>query len=1035
LRYVKINATNNQVILDITYGHATRYYFFPSIFVDGQNNISLVFNTNFNPNPSPGKKYPSVFYTTRMDNENQTRNSRILRGGLNIIKIGEREKRYGDYTGICLDPLNDNQFWFCGEYVISNYNWGTYIGSIITNQSTVQVTLTNLIAEENASGELKLKRNDGNYSLLPSGYTLKLMQSTSYQSRTENERLPLNVFSHKHHDWNDNYGEYRMEHSLPVGTSPINDDAMFLPLNPGNVFTFLMSANQSNLIDIDFKDPWFVEEDGSQPDTFETYDTPFTPGTGQYIDYGGVFLNQDPEFEPDIPNYSLRILPQHVIPFHEQNITWYFQDWQGEEDEVDFQYPNQTETDVVFKQAGAVANAVYKGHMVSSIEEATGANNGRRVVRDNVGCIHLVYEDQGQIYYTLSADEGLTWLPETKLSTDPATNKYPTICRRYSDGAISVVWTKIEAGTHYLWYKQRNYGIWNAQGSWNLGNLSSQSQPTALFRKDGPGQYEELFIICHGIYNSQEKLYIYQAGNPFVHATIPNTNSYSISPSVTTPVTVAGNNNYTIYFVWTQSNDMQGHIYYSTFNTQNSTFGTTQNVSITPYCYDAYSCQYRMNREPSISIDGSDKIHVVWAAYSNPLSKNVILHRQKSFSGSWYNYSNYFTEIYTGTLNAGDPVIGSATAYQTPDYFDISYVRYVTGIPGLIYIMQSRNGIWDPFPQAFSGVMPSLNGVGWNDHTGWGGFSILQMAWSDAQESAPHFIKQVELSDERGEDESFDQLNISRQEIFDFEQLSGLNLKGEICQSLGSMQVQRTNLTQPWMFITSNQLSNPSHFLKTSDLDITPDVQSAKIKFEIQVKNFSKTALVPRIPLLSLNLKESSTGKILACLREIPITVINDSTFSLSDSLNIDLKVFNGLRVTLEMQTIFHFFASTNNQALLIETLEETPQSSIAKEMIKYSKVNVLPRSSDLAQNYPNPFNPVTTIAFDLPKDIQVLLEIFDITGQKICTLVNEPKEAGTHQVIWNGQDDHGNSVASGVYVYRIQAGDFVQSKKLLFMK
>ena len=89
----------------------------------------------------------------------------------------------------------------------------------------------------------------------------------------------------------------------------------------------------------------------------------------------------------------------------------------------------------------------------------------------------------------------------------------------------------------------------------------------------------------------------------------------------------------------------------------------------------------------------------------------------------------------------------------------------------------------------------------------------------------------------------------------------------------------------------------------------------------------------------------------------------------------------------------------------------------------------------DLKDNYPNPFNPQTTIVFDLSKDIQVLLEIFDINGRKICTLVNKPKEAGTHQVIWNGQDDHGNSVASGVYIYRLQAGEFVPSRKMLFMK
>ena len=93
------------------------------------------------------------------------------------------------------------------------------------------------------------------------------------------------------------------------------------------------------------------------------------------------------------------------------------------------------------------------------------------------------------------------------------------------------------------------------------------------------------------------------------------------------------------------------------------------------------------------------------------------------------------------------------------------------------------------------------------------------------------------------------------------------------------------------------------------------------------------------------------------------------------------------------------------------------------------------PTQFELQQNYPNPFNPSTTISFGLPENINVRLDILDISGRKIRTLIDASKEAGTYQVVWNGQDDYGKSVASGVYVYRIQAGDFVQSKKLLFMK
>ena len=88
-----------------------------------------------------------------------------------------------------------------------------------------------------------------------------------------------------------------------------------------------------------------------------------------------------------------------------------------------------------------------------------------------------------------------------------------------------------------------------------------------------------------------------------------------------------------------------------------------------------------------------------------------------------------------------------------------------------------------------------------------------------------------------------------------------------------------------------------------------------------------------------------------------------------------------------------------------------------------------------LQQNFPNPFNPTTTITFDLPENVRVRLEIFDVAGRLICTLVNKHRNAGSHQVVWNGQDDTGNTVASGLYLYRLQAGDFVQSRKMLFMK
>ena len=92
-------------------------------------------------------------------------------------------------------------------------------------------------------------------------------------------------------------------------------------------------------------------------------------------------------------------------------------------------------------------------------------------------------------------------------------------------------------------------------------------------------------------------------------------------------------------------------------------------------------------------------------------------------------------------------------------------------------------------------------------------------------------------------------------------------------------------------------------------------------------------------------------------------------------------------------------------------------------------------RDFELLQNYPNPFNIQTNIPFTLSHPEQVKLEIYDIVGRKICTVVNSRLNAGNHQVKWDGRDDFGRAVGSGIYFYRIQAGNSMLARKLLLMK
>ena len=91
---------------------------------------------------------------------------------------------------------------------------------------------------------------------------------------------------------------------------------------------------------------------------------------------------------------------------------------------------------------------------------------------------------------------------------------------------------------------------------------------------------------------------------------------------------------------------------------------------------------------------------------------------------------------------------------------------------------------------------------------------------------------------------------------------------------------------------------------------------------------------------------------------------------------------------------------------------------------------NLIPKEYSLSQNYPNPFNPSTTIKYSLPKDGFVSLKIYDITGREVKSLANEVKKAGYYSVTFNA-----SSLASGVYFYRIQSNDFVQTKRMVLIK
>jgi len=138
----------------------------------------------------------------------------------------------------------------------------------------------------------------------------------------------------------------------------------------------------------------------------------------------------------------------------------------------------------------------------------------------------------------------------------------------------------------------------------------------------------------------------------------------------------------------------------------------------------------------------------------------------------------------------------------------------------------------------------------------------------------------------------------------------------------------------------------------------------------------------------------------------------------------------SGTLVNLELQNIY---ANDAEGKPVFFTAE--PGTPVVTDVRPQSSNGAIPSRFALAQNFPNPFNPATLIQFDIAEATHVSLTVYDILGRRVRALVSEDKPAGSYKVQWDGLDNSGQPVANGIYIYQLQASDFVAHKKMVMMK
>jgi hypothetical protein len=121
--------------------------------------------------------------------------------------------------------------------------------------------------------------------------------------------------------------------------------------------------------------------------------------------------------------------------------------------------------------------------------------------------------------------------------------------------------------------------------------------------------------------------------------------------------------------------------------------------------------------------------------------------------------------------------------------------------------------------------------------------------------------------------------------------------------------------------------------------------------------------------------------------------------------------------------------AVTNDGSDNVSVLLNQPGSDVE------TTPDLVPARFSLRQNYPNPFNPSTAISYSVPTRCHVTITIYNLLGHRVSTIVDEVNPAGKHTTYWDGRDQDGSALATGVYFYQIKAGHLTETKKMLLLK
>ncbi|PID27272.1 MAG: hypothetical protein CSB55_09055, partial [Candidatus Cloacimonadota bacterium] len=239
-------------------------------------------------------------------------------------------------------------------------------------------------------------------------------------------------------------------------------------------------------------------------------------------------------------------------------------------------------------------------------------------------------------------------------------------------------------------------------------------------------------------------------------------------------------------------------------------------------------------------------------------------------------------------------------------------------------------------------------------------------------------------------------------------------------------------------------INSVSDWNGTADLTVAAEDNRTDILRKSRIENLVRSSVSLEIDVIVAPVNDAPIiESFIPEETNIEITETGEYTFEVTvsdvDGDELDyVWTINGENQNIPVNSFTYNFDTAGTFIVKVEISES--EYSLEQEWVIISSVQendkiIIPKVTQLLQNTPNPFNPATSVNFDLAKDGKVKIEVYNVKGQLIKTLKNEFVSAGSHSVEWNGQTEHGEAAASGVYFIRMTADNFTSMKKALMLK